>query len=832
MPTTLRLGFAMGGGVSLGTFCGAALTQAIKLVLVYGRDRQRQPYERVEIDVFSGASAGALSLCGMLRSLAECDAGQEAAARDRVRQEFGAALDGLGADRMKDLVAAQIAQFKQEELWSREIKLDALLGEGGDGLLRRRASLLDRGAVDRIARRHIVTWPGGKADFSRRRLLADRVLYACTLSNLTPVVVDATASLPGHEAGYVGLADGLRSHSHRDLRVFDLHFVREQKPDDAAHPDRWCRYHRAAEKPGKIGDLREPRSWAKIAATAIASGAFPGAFEPVVLRRRAYEYGQRLWCRTFGIKSSAYDPAAEYAFSYADGGMFNNEPIREAFRLASFIDGHRPDDDGRAVERLIVFVDPFISPETPRFNLAVQREWALEEPNVFGSLDGHDLRRRHSLDRLLPHVGTLIGAISNESRTLENDRIAQVRDVFGLRSAIRASLDQTLAGTAPAAEYTRLVRFIEGQLKRSKQDEMIPPGPLTLECEMERVVAEEAARELQSDPPLPNPVFAPLRGKAAAFLELDDPSQSPQAAAWLRVLAFTAVDMVLGLEGKMEGARLVAIAPFRDLQAALAAGRRPPAIDLPGGRLGGFAGFMSEVPDALEFRVARHCAAEFLRECGVLDPATPLPGVADLELAPEDWQRFRKDVERGLDRLSDRVAQLLNDSHLIQVFPGADGLLRKLAGQIAKRAVAGLDWDPHDRTTVELRIQVPNQRFELDGRGVFGGVDSAPVEIETAQGPLWHLITVATFDHDTGEWSGGFVRDGVLDVDEDGRLMLPDRDFCLVTLPTRRQVDLARQRPVALFLLELKGSDRGTTLPAVRWQVADGVQPLEDELQG
>src|SRR4051794_518520 len=69
--TTLRLGFALGGGVSLGTFCGSALSESIKLLLLYGRDRHGQPYDRIRIDVFSGASAGALSLGLMLRTLAE-----------------------------------------------------------------------------------------------------------------------------------------------------------------------------------------------------------------------------------------------------------------------------------------------------------------------------------------------------------------------------------------------------------------------------------------------------------------------------------------------------------------------------------------------------------------------------------------------------------------------------------------------------------------------------------------------------------------------------------------------------------------------------------------
>lgn len=820
----------MGGGVSLGTFCGAALTQAIKLALVYGRDRDKQPYDRVEIDVFSGASAGALSLCAMLRSLAECDPALDAQAREAVRTEFGDALNDLAPDRLDDLVAAQIAQLKQEDLWSREIKLDSLLGEGGDGQLRRRASLLDRGAVDRIARKHIVTWPGGQADFSRRRLLAERVLYASTLSNLTPIVFDASQSLPGQEVGYVGLADGLRSHSHRDLRVFDLHFTREQRPDDKEHPNRWCRYHNAAERDGKIGDLRKPRSWAKIAATAIASGAFPGAFEPVVLQRRAYEFGDHLWCATFGIKQEDYTPDARFPFTYADGGLFNNEPIREAFRLASFIDGHNPDDDGNAVERLIVFVDPFVSEPTPPFNLPVHRHWSLEEPNVFGSMDGYDLRRCNSLDRLLPHLGTLLGAISDESCTIEGDRIAQVRDVFDLRSKIRLSLDQTLTADAPAAEFERLKRFIAAQLKNSARDEMIPPGPLTPAGELERVLAEEAAREAEARVPPADRIFEPLRGKAAAFLKLADSTQSPASGVWLRVLSFAAVDLILGLEGKLERAKLVAIAPFRDLKATEARRERPTKVDLPGGRLGGFAGFMSDVPDLLEFRAARYCATEFLRECGVLDPMTPLPTTEDLQLSPEDWRRFRQDVERGLDRLSDRVAQLLTDSHLIHVLPGADALMRKLAGQIARKAVAKLDWEDHERTTIELRVFVPNQRFELDGRGPFGGVDSAPVESEDTL--EWRLITLATFDHDTGEWSGGFVKDGTLDVDEDGKSFLPDKDFCTVTLPTRGQVDQARQRPTALMTLRLRTTDRAKRIPAARWEIEDGVTSLDDELLG
>jgi len=63
MKKTLRIGFAMGGGVSLGTFNGAALTQTLKLAVLRGNCTD------VQVDCFSGASAGAMSLAVMLRGL-------------------------------------------------------------------------------------------------------------------------------------------------------------------------------------------------------------------------------------------------------------------------------------------------------------------------------------------------------------------------------------------------------------------------------------------------------------------------------------------------------------------------------------------------------------------------------------------------------------------------------------------------------------------------------------------------------------------------------------------------------------------------------------------
>lgn len=71
MSKTLRLGFIMGGGVSLGSFSSAALCESIKQLLVYAEYEdtagQKRPYARIEIDVLTGSSAGAISLGIMLR---------------------------------------------------------------------------------------------------------------------------------------------------------------------------------------------------------------------------------------------------------------------------------------------------------------------------------------------------------------------------------------------------------------------------------------------------------------------------------------------------------------------------------------------------------------------------------------------------------------------------------------------------------------------------------------------------------------------------------------------------------------------------------------------
>ena len=67
MAKTLKICLAMGGGVSLGSFSGAALTEALKLLVLFGKDKSGKDYDEVIVDGMSGASAGAIALTIMLK---------------------------------------------------------------------------------------------------------------------------------------------------------------------------------------------------------------------------------------------------------------------------------------------------------------------------------------------------------------------------------------------------------------------------------------------------------------------------------------------------------------------------------------------------------------------------------------------------------------------------------------------------------------------------------------------------------------------------------------------------------------------------------------------
>jgi len=828
----LRLAFAMGGGVSLGTFSGAALSEAIKAAVlgagyVDPATGQRVRYSRVVVDVFSGASAGAMSLAVMLRALAHRTPQQAAAAEVALRREIGdAAFDGLGASVRADLIAAQVVQTAQETIWRDEVHIQHLLGAGPDGKrdLSNIGSIFDRGEVDRIARKFLlfgdsaILNPGEadpkkrRADLSGRRLLGDRVLLACTISNLSAVKVDAAAEFLKGNVGMRGLADGAASNVHSELRVFDLRFRAPGKEidpnfaDPTRNPRRWCRYHEGDQVSGSVGDLRLVRTWKKIAATAIASGAFPFAFEPVVLSRSQFEFGPE-WPQGFERAPEPFDPAAgripEFTFSYVDGGTFNNEPIREAFRLSAFADaGSMPD----SFDRLVVFVDPFADASAPALRVPVHREYFFQDPNFLGKIDGFDLERSSSLDRLLPHMGTVLKAIMDESRVNEANRISKTVNRFEQRSAMRAALLGPLTARADRAAMVGLREFCDGMLAKARENALVPPGRMSLEDELDRVILEDGLR---------------LPRDEATLMDVctrADPEKAADAGVWQQALASVALDLVMDMTGKSSAGRLIAITPLLNPEDP-----EDEPIGLPGGALQGFAGFCSKVNRDYEIRLGKLCTRRIMEGFGVLQKpaqADPLP-----KFSNKEREAFTRDLKIGIDAIGGRVSRLMSQSHIIQILPGLDNMVLWFVGNYLKKKLKEMAEPPSPTMSFEFRIRVPDSTFELDGRGILN--DVKPVRIPE-DGPRY-LITFGQMDG-AGKWKGPNFDEAaqVLKVDINGSLW---GSFCSIELPRRAECVAADGHPNPRFELELdKAADKGKRIGRKRWVVDCGVKSLEEVL--
>ena len=424
----------------MGTFSGAVLSEAIKQFIVYGkydsglRDSTGDPvyksYSKVEIDIFSGASAGAISLGIMLRVLTNHRdkfkmlgyndyAAMRQELENKIMGQFGESAYQLkmqDAQKFECLIAAQAIQEFQEKIWSKEVDINKLLGTGpNEKDLSNNSGLLDRTAVDELGRNYF-KFENRTGRLDNKVLLADRVLFACTLSNLNSISKKHKISEygKGDAPFFNALNDTVIDRVHSELRVFDLNFGEINPATVSYYPLRWLQYHQGEEiqldnkdEQGisyakTIRNLEHNDTWREITATAIASAAFPFAFEPVVLNRFRHEFAGD-WPDELNNKN-------KYSFTYIDGGTFNNEPIREGLRLASYIDHINSNVD---FDRMIVFVDPMVSEMETQFRVSVHDNLGSSRSLLTGK---SKVAGKSTLMRLVSKVPHLIAAMLNEAR--------------------------------------------------------------------------------------------------------------------------------------------------------------------------------------------------------------------------------------------------------------------------------------------------------------------------------------------------------------------------------------------------------------------------------
>ncbi len=893
MGKTLRLGFAMGGGVSLGAFSGAALTEAIKQVLldIFVREKQKAgslidyrpstdgagEYTDVVIDVFSGASAGAMSLAIMLRGLYSQTEEDKTKATDKLYEQYGETLitkmESENGELYKKLVAAQVAQDLQNKCWVEDIHLDGLLEER-EPELEFQGGLFNRGAVDKIAKEIAPLPKNGEKPETTTSLLNDQVLFACTLANLTPLVVDARESVKTSGPSKAGLTDGLRSQVHRDLRVYDIRLP-GTKTNVSSHHDRWVlcsdqifidtilnkrkqlkSSDQIKEKDpeswikGKATlDVNDNSTWATICATAIACGAVPFAFEPVPLKRYRSEYASSVWRDTVGRKcedeSGVWDIPSSHVFTYVDGGTFNNEPIREAFRLASFMDAHYK--LGNDFERRIIFVDPFVSEETCNLRPPVNQIMGHDSDHTEASY------KRASLDRLAPHIGTVVGALKSEARVNEGDQYFQTRDYFKRRNMLREKVILPLQLDENIEQG--LIDVIKSDcttlLKIDRSNSAIPPGTLDIATEMDRVKRE-----------------------------VKDSNINDIAKDKFKILLCVYVDLLMNLAGKSEKASVIAIAPYSISSSAEEFGQGDDvkeikvsedekyylkAIDLMGAPFMGFAGFMYKDARKNDFEVGIHCAETFLVHDKLVGKHEWPIGVK-----AHEWQKgifhatddpdgkYQKDlvrnVEDGVDKIRKRINKAIRQANFIDLwnfrigFLDTDALFERAVELVLntfvffgmkkmKRSV-----DKKESHSFDFHIYIEKGEYEIDGKGAgITEVDLPSKQVkwhipENIKGDLEGVLktpavmsTSCEFIVDnerskTGEWAGYYVNEGSFPIEIHGSVG-SSRDIKLQLPGYDRYLDAKSKGATGFYIVigSVEGADKA------EWKLCYPV-PLEETL--
>ena len=454
----------MGGGVSLGSFSGAALTEALKLLVLFGKDKSGKDYDEVIVDGMSGASAGAIALTIMLKCLMDYKAmipiynsekrddeemlTEELLEKELEKAYFSGVSGTVPSEKAESLKALQLAQKVQHQLWTQLVTTEELFRTSSLQNPHKSFGLLNRNILTRLANKYIVD--SGNLELENRQVLdAKRIIFACSLTNVLPMVLNGNNPAVDGNSLQENFLKSTGSENHTELRVVDFVFDPAIKNSS---DNRWFEFCRDPEnqktkKATKNGNMilgiKDKKAWAILSASALACGAFPVAFDPVLLKRYRDEYNVGDWPRVFDrlaeeieknqpLKKSFfseddnnYVDYKSFNFPYIDGGTFNNEPIREAFRIGSFQDFGKEDENS---DRLVLFVDPIV------------RKGKYNSFNVksFGAINAkeNEIVFKSESSKMLNNITDILGVLANQGSIKEDHRIRDAKESFKLRNAL------------------------------------------------------------------------------------------------------------------------------------------------------------------------------------------------------------------------------------------------------------------------------------------------------------------------------------------------------------------------------------------------------------
>lgn len=710
----------MGGGVSLGSFSGSALTEALKLLIIFGKtakskESNQELYDKVIVDGMSGASAGAVALTIMLRCLIDYKSMlliwkpidknnpnqdenhhkinrisflKKALISDYFLDEIS--FENLSREKKDQLIALELAQNIQREIWVNDLNIDKLYGSKKNHPynynLNDSFGLLERKHMEGLIEEYLLK---SKVDLGNIKVLdKNRVIFACSLTNLLPIAINQNIERSNSLKQNVANSTGLFNHA--EVRVIDYVFsddIQKKKPSD----NRWLKFQ-ASNNPDKnelIFDIGNNKSWKTIAASALACAAFPVAFEPLLLRRFKKEFDSNDgingkdstgWPKRFVELSTAIKELKKedqnsyfndkkgsridydsFIFPYIDGGTFNNEPIKEAFRIASFQDFAAEDQENR--DRLVLFVDPIVRKEqSPSFNV-----------DSFSPIKGFNpIQPNSEKSKFVGAVGSLLGLLVNQGRAKEAVKITGVEESLSLRETMFEYLEGNENIKLTPKICIRAFKKISKQLN----DNIISIGTRSpVEYFIEQINKESngnwegiSFKQLRQDAKKIDEFLLNLSPEELEDLDIDNiynrfgiKDKEGSIKIFIKCVFQVIVDISLDTAGKNENAVNAAILPIN---------KNNQIIDLPGTEVQAFAGFASLASKNYAFEYGRLSALKSLR--------------ADEGFRVEGGPYLTDNVLGDLDRITTKLNNKIKDT---EFFDKSNNYKQVLKTQLFKPSI-------------------------------------------------------------------------------------------------------------------------------------------------
>ncbi|MBI3911728.1 MAG: patatin-like phospholipase family protein [Armatimonadetes bacterium] len=410
-PPPVCLSLVVSGAVSLGAYEAGAIAQLAQ-ALDEWNENHHEPW--LAVDVIAGASAGAMTGAMLAHHL---------------------------------MTGTPVEQFVRQlrQVWTQDsTSLDRLLQTTKSD----RYALLSSAAIAETGRRALPEASPGGGRIPRELVLT------LTLTNLQGSLFNVSLWEWGSDGPPPRPA--LRARTYRDWITF--RFTGDGAVEEVSGP--------------AVAGNR-PADWQRVLWAALASGAFPFAFQPVRLTRRLEDYPDAV-----GVGEITENTGTQY--TYTDGGVLDNQPLKRAIEATETL----PTTHQRGVARLYLMIEPNPPRETdpacvtadiqaadgpsiewPWTRLLAHLYAALREQSVY--LDLHESQKVNQ--RLTWRDEGLLPLLHDLVRSLPPERLHQILPGARDRAAEVAEFKHRQAG-APQGTSS----FLEEQLRRYREEDTAP----------------------------------------------------------------------------------------------------------------------------------------------------------------------------------------------------------------------------------------------------------------------------------------------------------------------------------------------------------------------